>query len=448
LGFGKCIRMQKRVLNKKGLLALALVLTMVIGSVAMITATTDNAYATAGTTTVSFHETGLATGTSWSIDFGIEPTLTLQTPVTTSYLNVSITANGSYSYTVVNPNGYSGSPSTGTISITDWDATGTAIIDESITFTPTAKTYPVTFYTGNLTAGQVWSVTVNGVAQSSNTNTVGPFNLENGTYSFSIPNVGHWYATPFKGTFTVAGNTSLPKWMKGTLQNNITFSFGYTVSFKAASLPLYVPWSVTFNGATNSTTGSSAYVNFSIKNGSSYSYSINIAPDWTASPASGTVTVSGAAVTQTITFTEVFYKIIFVETGLPSGTAWIININGVPYPTTNGTVIITEHNGSYSYSAESMPGYTASPASGTVALGYNDVTVHIVYSTTTVKSTTGSTSGGFTTTGISNFFHTETGMLTIVIVVIVIIGLVVVAETRGHENKDKRKGNNSKHKTA
>jgi len=440
--------MQKKVLNKKGLLALALVLTMVIGSVAMITAT-DNAYATTGTTTVSFHETGLATGTSWSIDFGIEPTLTLQSPVTTSYLNVSITANGSYSYTVVNPNGYSGSPSTGTISITDWDAAGTAIIPESITFTPTAKTYPVTFYTGNLTAGQVWSVTVNGVAQSSNTNTVGPFNLENGTYSFSVPNVGHWYATPFKGTFTVAGNTSLPKWMKGTLQNNITFSYGYVVSFKASGLPLYVPWSVTFSNVTNSTTGSSAYVNFSIKNsssGHSYSYSINIAPDWTASPASGTLTVSGAAVAQTITFTEVFYKTIFYETGLPVGTAWIININGIPYTTTNGTVILSEHNGTFTYSAGLMPGYTASPATGTITLGYSTpVPVHIVYSTTTVKSTTGSTSGGFTTTGISNFFHTETGMLTIVIVVIVLIGLVVGIEMRGNGSKHKQE-NGSKHK--
>jgi hypothetical protein len=437
--------MQKlRKLNKKGMLALVLVLTMVIGSVAMITAT-DNAYAkTPGSNTIIFDETGLATGTSWSIDFGSGTTLTAYSSTTTS-LDVAVTANGTYSFSIVNPNGYSSSPSSGSVSITKYNVSGAQNVTEPITFTPTAKTYPVIFYTGNLTAGQVWSVTVNGVTQSSNTNTVGPFNLENGTYSFSIPNVGHWYATPFKGTFTVSGNQNLPKWMPtGTLQNNITFSYGYVVSFKASGLPLYVPWSVTFNGATNSTTGSSAYVNFSIKNGSSYSYSINIAPDWTASPTSGTVTVSGAAVTQTITFTEVFYKIIFVETGLPSGTAWIININGVPYPTTNGTVIITEHNGSYSYSAESMPGYTASPASGTVTLGYNDVTVHIVYSTTTVKSTTGSTSGGFTTTGISNFFHTETGMLTIVIVVIVIIGLVVVAETRGHENKGESKGNHSK----
>ena len=440
--------MQKKELNKKGLLALVLVLTMVIGSVAMITATTDNAYATpTGGSIVIFNEVGLPTGTSWSVEFGsgtsvtqysstTGTTFTLYSSITTSInASASVNGRGNYTFYVVNPNGYSGSPSSGTVFM-GYQA-GAPDVTELITFTPTAKTYPVTFYTGNLTAGQVWSVTVNGVTQSSNTNTVGPFNLENGTYSFSIPNVGHWYATPFKGTFTVSGNH---------LRNNITFSYGYVVSFKAEYLPLYVPWSVTFNGVTNSTTGSSAYVNFSIKNGS-YSYSINIAPDWTVSPASGTVTVSGPpTAAEMITFTEVFYKIIFVETGLPSGTAWIININGVPYPTTNGTVILTEHNGSYSYSAESMPGYTASPASGTVALGYNDVTVHIVYSTTTVKSTTGSTSGGFTTTGISNFFHTETGMLTIVIVVIVIIGLVVVAETRGHENKGESKGNHSKHK--
>jgi hypothetical protein len=435
--------MQRKVLNKKGLLALALVLTMVIGSVAMITATSNNAYATTtpGSNTVIFDETGLATGTNWTVEFGSGTTLKEYSSTTTS-LNVPVTANGTYSFSVVNPNGYSGSPSSGTVSITKYNVAGATNITESITFTPTAKTYEVTFVTGNLTAGQVWSVTVNGVAASSNTNTVA-FYLANGTYSFSIPNVGHWYATPFKGTFTVAGTSNLAKWMNGVLQNNITFSYGYVVSFKAASLPLYVPWSVTFNGVTNSTTGSSAYVNFSIKNGSSYSYSINIAPDWTASPASGTVTVSGAAVAQTITFTEVFYKIIFVETGLPSGTAWIININGVPYPTTNGTVIITEHNGSYSYSAESMPGYTASPASGTVALGYNDVTVHIVYSTSTVKSGSGNgTGGGFSLPSLNafiTFFHSETGIVTIALVAIVLIGLVVGIEMRGNGNKHRRK---------
>ena len=440
--------MQKIELNKKGMLALALVLTMVLGSITLLAAQPAFATTTPGSNTVIFDETGLATGTSWSIDFGSGTTLTQYSSTTTS-LNVPVTANGTYSFSVLNPNGYSGSPSSGTVSITKYNVAGVTNITETITFTPTAKTYSVSFYTGNLTAGQIWTVTVNGVTESSNTNTI-EFQLANGTYSFTIPDVGHWYPTPFKGTFTVSGNTNLPKWMNGVLQNNITFSYGYVVSFKASGLPLYVPWSVTFNGATNSTTGTSQYVNFSIKNGSGYSYTVSIAPNWVPSPASGTVSVSGAAVTETISFTEVFYKIIFVETGLPVGSAWIITINGVPYTTTNGTVILSEHNGSYSYSAESMPGYTASPASGTVTLGYSDITVHIVYSTTTVRSGNGNgTGGGFslpTMSSITSFFHSEPGLITIAVIVIVLIGLVVVAEIRGHENKSESKGNHSKQK--
>jgi len=222
------------------------------------------------------------------------------------------------------------------------------------------------------------------------------------------------------------------------------------VSFKASGLPLYVPWSVTFNGATNSTTGTSQYVNFSIKNGSGYSYTVSIAPNWVPSPASGTISVNGAAVTETISFTEVFYKIIFVETGLPVGSAWIITINGVPYTTTNGTVILSEHNGSYSYSAESMPGYTASPASGTVTLGYSDITVHIVYSTTTVRSGNGnSTGGGFSLpamSSITSFFHSEPGLITIAVVVIVLIGLILIFETRGYRSKGESKSSHTKHK--
>lgn len=435
VGFGECIRMQK--ISKKGIMALVLIALMV-GSLAVV-AVPNAAYATVtpGQNTVIFKESGLATGTAFDINFnGVEHTST------GVYNNISVAANGTYDFSVINPNGYSGSPSSGVVSITDYNVAGATNVTENIVFTSTAKTYQVTFYSGtSLTSGLVWSVTVNGQTVSSNTNTVS-FNLANGTYNFNIPDVGHFYATPFSGTFTVNGNTNLPKWMNGAVQNNVTFRYGYLVTFKASGLPLYVPWSVTFNGTTNSTTGTSSFITFSIANGTNYKYTISIAPNWQASPLSGSLNVSGAAVTQTITFTEVFYKIIFVETGLPIGTAWVLTVNGIPYTTTNGTVIIANvHNGTFVWSAESEPGYTASPASGSVVLQYQDPTpVHIVYSTATIHSTTGNSSGGFTisTQGMAKFFESTMGEITIAaIVVLALVGLMY--EFGGKKGKKSRK---------
>ncbi len=418
---------------------MALVLiALMVGSLAVV-AVPNAAYATVtpGQNTVIFKESGLATGTAFDINFnGVEHTST------GVYNNISVAANGTYDFSVINPNGYSGSPSSGVVSITDYNVAGATNVTENIVFTSTAKTYQVTFYSGtSLTSGLVWSVTVNGQTVSSNTNTVS-FNLANGTYNFNIPDVGHFYATPFSGTFTVNGNTNLPKWMNGAVQNNVTFRYGYLVTFKASGLPLYVPWSVTFNGTTNSTTGTSSFITFSIANGTNYKYTISIAPNWQASPLSGSLNVSGAAVTQTITFTEVFYKIIFVETGLPIGTAWVLTVNGIPYTTTNGTVIIANvHNGTFVWSAESEPGYTASPASGSVVLQYQDPTpVHIVYSTATIHSTTGNSSGGFTisTQGMAKFFESTMGEITIAaIVVLALVGLMY--EFGGKKGKKSRK---------
>ena len=425
--------------NKKGIMALALIALM-IASLAVV-AIPNAAYATItpGQNTVIFKESGLATGTAFDINFnGVEHTST------GVYNNISVTANGTYDFSIINPNGYSGSPSSGVVSITDYNVAGATNVTENIVFTSTAKTYQVTFYSGtSLTSGLVWSVSVNGQTVSSNTNTVS-FNLANGSYNFNIPDVGHWYATPFSGTFTVDGNTNLPKWMNGVLQNNVTFRYGYLVTFTASSsLPLYVPWSVTFNGTTNSTTGTTHSITFSIANGTNYKYSISIAPNWQASPVSGSLNVSGAAVSQTITFTEVFYKIIFVETGLPIGTAWVLTVNGIPYTTTNGTVIIANvHNGTFTYTAESEPGYTATPASGSVVLQYQDPTpIHIVYSTATIHSGTGNSTGGFTisTQGMTKFFESTMGEITIAAIVVLALVGVMMYEFGGKKGKKSKK---------
>jgi len=388
---------------------------------------------------LNFTESGLASGTNWSVLVG-----STEYSSSGSYLAIN-ELNGTYSYSVLGIPGYSVTPLSGSITVNGEN------VSVPVSFTQVSATgpqYPVNFVETGLPSGMQWYVTVSG-QQSVSTSNTNSLSLANGTYSYSIsPIGGHYYASSISGTFTVDGKLNLAKWMNGALQINVTYNYGYTVEFREIHLSPYVPWSVTLNGTTNSTTGSSTEIAFLIKNGT-YNYTVNIAPDWKiTTDANGKVTVSGSEIAVLVDFAEQYFKVTFIETGLPVGTPWILTVNGVLYTTTNGTLIFSEHNGTLDYIAETVPGYAAKPSSGAVIVEYsNNTLVTIVYSPTTVRSGYGnSTGGGFIITGITNFFHTATGMLTIVILVIVLIGLVVVAETRGHENKGESKGNHSKQK--
>lgn len=381
---------------------------------------------------LNFTETGLAKGTAWSIDFN-----NIVTSTNKSYQNFN-EKNGSYAYTMMSVTGYTASPISGTMTVSGANQT-TAI---KYTQTSTAQHYNVNFVESYLPSGTGWQVNIIGsTSQTSNTNTI-IFSLVNGTYSYTINNAGHWYAATFSGSFTVNGNSNLPAWEKTNgLQLNVTFRYGYLVTFSASGLASYVPWSVTFNGSLNSTTGTSSSITFEIRNGTNYTYSVSIAPNWKVSPASGKFNVSGAAVTESLTFTKLFFRLIFIESTLPASTAWIMTVNNVPYPTTNGTVILSEHNGTYNYTAMSESGYTVKPASGTITLQYSDVVTTIVYTPTKVNSTTGSGGSGFplpTEQSIISFFHTDVGYVAAgLIVVLLVVGVYEIGIKHGHKKKGK-----------
>lgn len=162
-----------------------------------------------------------------------------------------------------------------------------------------------------------------------------------------------------------------------------------------------------------------------IRNGS-YQFSVSIASNWKASPVSGYLNVSGAAASEAINFTELFYKISFIESGLPSGSVFTLTINNLLYQSTNGTITLTEHNGTFAFTPATVSGYTVSPATGTISLGFSNVVQSITYTAVTVKSSTGQ-GGGFTLsqTSIIAFLHSVDFMYLVFGVIIVAIGATV-----------------------
>ena len=323
---------------------------------------------------LTFTESGLPSGTSWSVTLNG----TTESSLTST---ISFTEpNGTYSFTVGSSPGYAASPSSGTITVSG------AAVSEGITFTAGGLTqYAVTFTEAGLPPGTVWGVTLGGDQRATNTPSI-TFSLPNGTLGYALSDISGWHETtiPYTGSITVRGSA---------ISEAMTFTqVTYTVPFTENGLPSGTSWSVTVNGVTHSS--AAATVNFAEPNGT-YAYSIADVPGWhqTALPYSGSVVVNGAAVSEpTLVFTQVTYAVTFTESGLPSATSWSMTLNGATKRSTTSTIVFEEPNGTYAFTVGSVSGYTASPLSGSIAVHASPVTESISFNT---SSGGGGSSAGF-----------------------------------------------------
>ena len=316
---------------------------------------------------VTFSESGLPSGTSWSV------TLNGSTQLGTGNL-IFTEPNGTHSYTVGSVPGYTASPSSGTVTVA-----GVAVT-QSITFTPV--TYTVTFTESGLPAGTSWSVTLNGSTKSSTTTTI-TFQESNGTYSFTVGSVPGYTASPSSGTVTVAG---------AAVAQPISFTPGtpvtYSVTFTESGLPSGTSWSVTFNGTPQlSTTTSIVFSNY--LNGT-YIFTVGGVAGYSVTPSSGSVMINGANQTQPVFFTPVTqgkYSVTFSETGLPPGTSWTVILGSVTlYSTGSSITFINEPNGTYTFTVGAVAGYTATPASGSVTINGAPKTVSVTFTQSTAAT--------------------------------------------------------------
>ncbi len=316
---------------------------------------------------VRFTQTGVPAGTAWNVTLG---------RTTESSATGSLTfsePNGTYAFTVNSP-GYHPAPGSGSVTVKGQP------VAQSIAFT--RVTYAVTFTETGLPAGTSWSVTLGGTTNSSTTGTVA-FAEPNGTYAFTVASSGY-QGTPASGDLAVHGTAA---------SQSITFALAtYAVTFTESGLPSGTSWSVTLGGTANSsTTGTIAFVEPS----GTYAFSVS-SPGYQPVPGSGRVTVSGASVGQSVTFTQVTYALSFTETGLPSGASWAVTIGRAALESTTSTFTFNEPNGTYAY-AVSASGYQPTPGSGSVtvsgqpaeqSISFALVTYSVAFSTSTLPAGT------------------------------------------------------------
>jgi len=326
---------------------------------------------------VIFEETGLPSGTSWSV--------TLDSTVHTSTSSTMVLGGvlgQSYDFTIGAVSGYTASPSSGTIS----GGHGT-----TITFTATSSNN-ITFTESGLPSGTSWSVTYNNTTTTSTTSSI-TFTYVSGA-SFTINPVTGYIASTSSGTPSSAESI------------NITFSRP-SVTFIASNLPSWATsWSIqgvdwNYNSSASTTTNSVTLTDIPAGDNISYeaiAYYGTEKGDYTANGGINNVTTD---TTITINFEQFWSILNFSETGLPSGTEWSAKViqsdnyySGTGTSTSSTLTLIPDYPSlNWNFIIYPPNGYNPSPNSG-IATNFPSTT-NISFSSVSVKSYNSSSSTNY-----------------------------------------------------
>lgn len=168
----------------------------------------------------------------------------------------------------------------------------------------------------------------------------------------------------------------------------------YQVTFTSIGYQQGLLWAVTVDG-TNTVSTTLSSISFELSNGT-HSFAVENNPNYLAAPASGVVMVYGSPVTQYITFSIMEYELKFMESSLPAGSSWSVNLSGELRATNTDSIHFSVGNGTYSYTVTGPANYASTPASGTVVVYGENKTVDINFVSTLHKITfnfNGETSG-------------------------------------------------------
>lgn len=138
-----------------------------------------------------------------------------------------------------------------------------------------------------------------------------------------------------------------------------------TVWFNETGLPMGTPWSLTLDGSLLSGNGSS--LTATVTNLTN-TFAVTPIPGYSASPSSNTFDVAGSVTTIGIRFSPFTYPVTFNESGLPFGTTWWVDMNGVRTTSTSDEIVVDLPNGTYTFDVGGSPGYLPAPYNSTLVV--------------------------------------------------------------------------------
>lgn len=301
---------------------------------------------TTAATLVTVTETGLPSGTDWSVELGSDGPFANSS---TASIRLGL-PRGLVSYTVLPVDGYAPETAGGLLNVSSSPSTAV------VTYSYDPDRYTVAFAEVGLPAGTSWSVDLAGSVLQSTTAAISVAE-QTGTYRYTLGIVPGWRLDAGERTGIVsvdAADVEVP-----------AFSFApneFVVNFTESGLPPGTPWTVDIGGASPSS--DVGWIAVAEPNGT-YSYEVAPVPGYSAEE-NGTVTVAGAAVAVPVGFSPT-YLVTFGETGLAPGAPWNVTLGSTLRATTASEIVFSLPDGTYPF-ATAAEGYFAAPPTGTVVV--------------------------------------------------------------------------------
>jgi hypothetical protein len=244
-------------------------------------------------------------------------------------------------------------------------------VNESAHFVPETN-YPLSFVWTNPAPGITWSVDVGGITISSQAATI-TFNESNGTYPYilasplSVSPGNRVVLTPNSGTVSLQGGP-------------VTVSvFGQTQYFEAISGAPASEGVVDPQGGWYDTGGALTLL-ADPDPGFRFVGWMGVGPGSYTGLKDPLRLATNSSWEESAHFGPlVTFPVSFRETGLPPGTLWSVDLNGVLVTSFTDEVNVWEPNGSWVYLIEGPPGYDASPASGILSIQGNGTLVNVTF---------------------------------------------------------------------
>lgn len=227
------------------------------------------------TANVTFQESGLPTGSIWSVTLG--GTLNATNGTTLGFVE----PNGTYAYSVSPPAGWGASPASGNVTVS-----GSNPAPIGLTFNSTYP-WPISFNASGLPNGTGWAVSIGSQLASGTGNVINLYE-PNGTYDYVILDVPG-FTTRYSGSVLVHGH--------GVLVNVAFTPETYPVVVVEFGLPVGTTWSANVSEVgrsfyDNQSTNGSAIL-FFLPNGT-FTLSVTVPAGYSANVTGATFTVDGS----------------------------------------------------------------------------------------------------------------------------------------------------------
>jgi hypothetical protein len=159
----------------------------------------------------------------------------------------------------------------------------------------------------------------------------------------------------------------------------------YVLLVESSGLPSYAGWWFNLTGGVHEFSMAGA-ISLDEPNGT-YTYTASASDRTYAAPA-GSFAIEAGSATVFLSFSRVTFPVTFLEQGLPTGTNWSVGVYGGEVTSESASAVLAVPNGTYPYAVASVPGYTAAPSSGSVAVHGAGISVKIAFNANPVATYT------------------------------------------------------------